>query len=443
VFFSDINLHLCIKLCIKSKQPYMEVAKPTFDIYLDKRRIKENTNKFPVKLKITFLRVRDYISLNYDLNEDEFKKLKGNGIRIEELKILNIKNIGFLEKAHKIAEELEHFDFKEFKKRFLETEFEKQQKAKITSDVYAAITEYANTLMKEGNVKTSKSYTTALTSLKSFKAKLNFNEVTPAFLKAYEKFMLNNDKSNTTIGIYLRNLRAILNTAIENGNLEKKSYPFGKGKYQIPASVNKKKALTQEDIKGIYFYKSEPFSNEDKAKDFWLLSYFCNGINMKDICKLKNKDLKEKEISFVRAKTKNTNRSSQTSIKILLDDKAKKIIEKWRTPNNKKEDYIFDILTNGLEPKRESELIENFIKVVNKHIKRIAHAVGIEENITTYYARHSFSTVLLRDGMSAEYIKEALGHKDIKTTYNYLGSFENETRNEANRALTSFLDDAK
>jgi integrase len=418
----------------------MEVAKPSFDIFLDKRRKKEGSNKYPVKLKVTFLRVRDYISLNYDLTEEEFEKMKGSHIRIEELKKRSIENLGFLQKARITASELDSFDFREFKRRFLETEFEKKQKERNTQDVYNAFAEYAELKIKNGDIKTGKSYDTALNSFKSFKAKLIFDDVTPEFLKAYERFMLSQDKSITTVGIYMRNLRTILNEAIGNGNFDKSKYPFGRGKYIIPASKNKKKALTKEDLRKMYQFETAQFSNEDKAKDFWFLSYFCNGINMKDICKLKNEDLSKDKLAFVREKTKNTNRANQAGIEILLTDLAKLIINKWRTTDNRKDAYLFDILKSGLEPKRESELIENFIKTVNKHVDRIAKSVGIEEKVTTYFARHSYATTLLRDGVSVEFISKELGHRNITTTQSYLGSFEDESRIIANQSLTSFLD---
>ena len=50
--------------------------------------------------------------------------------------------------------------------------------------------------------------------------------------------------------------------------------------------------------------------------------------------------------------------------------------------------------------------------------------MGISVKLTTYVARHTFATVLKRSGASLEFISESLGHKDLKTTENYLGSFE-------------------
>jgi integrase/recombinase XerD len=69
---------------------------------------------------------------------------------------------------------------------------------------------------------------------------------------------------------------------------------------------------------------------------------------------------------------------------------------------------------------------------------RIAEALGIDRKVTTIVTRHTFSTLLKRSGASTEFIQEALGHMDKKTTENYLDSFENEVKKEYSEVLTSF-----
>lgn len=39
-------------------------------------------------------------------------------------------------------------------------------------------------------------------------------------------------------------------------------------------------------------------------------------------------------------------------------------------------------------------------------------------------ARHFFASVLKRSGVNIAYISDSLGHSDLKTTENYLASFE-------------------
>ncbi|WP_394706628.1 hypothetical protein [uncultured Draconibacterium sp.] len=56
--------------------------------------------------------------------------------------------------------------------------------------------------------------------------------------------MVANKKSIATSGIYLRNLRTIINQAIDVGFSPREHYPFTKSKYQIPSAINTKKATT-------------------------------------------------------------------------------------------------------------------------------------------------------------------------------------------------------
>ncbi len=102
------------------------------------------------------------------------------------------------------------------------------------------------------------------------------------------------------------------------------------------------------------------------------------------------------------------------------------------------EDYLFPILPTAVTPEKQFKLIKQFTKMVNDYIKKIAEHVGITKPVTTYYARHSFATILRRSGASTEFIGESLGHTSSKTTASYLDSFENETKKEWSMVLTNF-----
>jgi integrase len=63
--------------------------------------------------------------------------------------------------------------------------------------------------------------------------------------------------------------------------------------------------------------------------------------------------------------------------------------------------------------------------------------------ITTYYARHSFATILKNSGVSTEFICEALGHTSLQTTKNYLAGFEQDAIRKTTDVLTSFKNNLK
>ncbi len=75
---------------------------------------------------------------------------------------------------------------------------------------------------------------------------------------------------------------------------------------------------------------------------------------------------------------------------------------------------------------------------INDWMRKIKTKLGIEKKVTTYVARHTFSTVLKRSGVSTEFIQESLGHTDIRTTENYLDSFEKDVKREFAVKLTAF-----
>lgn len=138
----------------------------------------------------------------------------------------------------------------------------------------------------------------ALNTFLKFKPNLDFDDITKDFLQTFELWMLGKGKSITTVGIYIRTLRAIINLAKSRGEIKMSDYPFGRRKYIIPSSRNIKKALNIEQIKMIFNYATEADSPLDEAKDFWKFSYLCNGINIMDIAHLKWSDVDNEKKHF-------------------------------------------------------------------------------------------------------------------------------------------------
>ena len=71
--------------------------------------------------------------------------------------------------------------------------------------------------------------------------------------------------------------------------ITKEYYPFGKRKYEMPASKNTKKVLSIAEISKIYNYDVEPGFTSERMKDYWMFIYYCNGLNVKDLCRLRCK----------------------------------------------------------------------------------------------------------------------------------------------------------
>lgn len=427
------GFHSCVSNCVSNFRAKMGISKPTFQVILDDRRVRSD-GSYPLKLRVTYDRKRKYYNTGINLTEDEFKKL--NNSKLEHLKEIKGQTKLLESKAERIYREMDEFTFVMFEKLL----FHKIEEKRPT-DVYSILSDYIAKLRGEDRVSTAQSYECALKSLKKFKPRLVFEDINPEFLNKYERYMLGIGKASTTVGIYLRSLRTIYNQAIEQGLVKKELYPFKKSKFQIPAGQNIKKALTISEIEQIFNYVTVSGSSEDKAKDFWIFSYLCNGLNLKDICRLRYKDMDGDNLTVIRAKTQLSTKSRQKPIRIYLTDHAKAIIKKWGQPAYSPTTYIFPILAENISALRERELVQYFNTLINKYMKRIGKGLGFAKPVTTYTARHSFSTVLKRSGAPLEYISESLGHSSFQTTENYLDSFENESRRQYSNLLTKFVKD--
>ena len=402
----------------------------TVNIFHDLRRIKNN-GLYPVKLRITYNRRSKYFETGIDLTKENYHKLSSRRIGQE---LISVKNelIELESKANFLIKSIRPFNFPVFSERFNQKTYDE---AYVELLFYETITK----LKAQGRVGTADNYQSSISSLRTFKKNLRYEDINDVFLYQYEQWMLNKKLSITTVGIYCRCLRAIFNEAIYRKIISRDYYPFGKRNYQIPVSKNVKKTVSLEDISKIYYYQPEADKGMiAKGKAFWLFSYLANGMNMKDIALLKFKNIAGDYIIFERAKTLRSHRSNPKVITAFINDDLKSIITKWSNWDKNKENYVFPILKEGLTPTQQRDRIKEFTRDVNRGVRSIAAETGIHTEITTYSARHSFSTVLKRSGASIEFISEALGHTDVRTTERYLDSFENDVKKEFSNSLLSF-----
>lgn len=344
-------------------------------------------------------------------------------------------------KAEKIAKDLSPFNFFDFEAQFYGN---LRDKSNII-DYYVEAIEF---FKKEGQIKTAESYQSSLKSIKKFLnesnpervSKLHIIDITIAWLNKYEKYMLGKSTSYTTIGIYLRPLRALYNKAISDNPSYQNHYPFGKNRYEIPSTVSVKKALDKDTLEKLYQAESQN-EHQEKAKDFWFFSYVSNGMNINDIAQLKFKDisLEENKMTFYRGKTQRTSKRSLKKISVLLTEYSKGIIEKYKNEETDKEQFVFPIISHEDSLEEQKRKIANFIRYINQHIKRLAFNNNLSRDISTYWARHSFSTMALNSGANIELISESLGHSDIRTTKAYLNGFDDSNKEVIINKITDFL----
>jgi integrase/recombinase XerD len=399
-------------------------------IVLDTRRLK-STELYPVKLRVTFNRKQKYYPVNHDLTKTEFTSLMSPSVK-GKMKELRLKVDAIEQKAVKIIDKLDVFTFNRFESKFL-------QANKAADDIFPFFDEYRESLKKQDRIKSAEAYGSAKFSFKSYRKNIAFRDITGDFLNDYEHSMLKEGKSITTVGMYVRCLRSIYNIAVRQGTIKKdEHYPFTGNHYIIPKGKNVKKALSKDEIAAIFKYETVPLSPEDKARDFYLLSYYCNGANMKDILRFKGKNVDGEFIRFKRSKTLRTTKRDPKIITCYISEHVRNIILKWGDINAAPDVFVFPLLVDEDSVLMQEKKIAQFIKNTNKYMRRIASKLEIDKPVLTYSARHTFSTVLKRSGASTKYIQESLGHGTETITEGYLSEFEDEVKKEMSSYLTNF-----
>lgn len=408
-------------------------------IYLDTRRAK-NDGTYPVKLRVysSELKQAQFYPIGEDLSLETFDRSYGAIKPRGEYRDLHLKLKGLEKKASDIAAEVDPFTFERFQKKMFRT-------TSAAVDVFSHYRAYIDKLNEFDQLSTASSYHLSCKSFEAFVnrhggkpiTRLHFANVTPDFLNHYERWMLERGKGITTVGIYARCLRTIFNNAIAEGDTQPEQYPFGKRGYQIPKSQNIKKALSREDLHRLFTF-TVGNEHQAKARDFWFFSFQCNGINMKDIAELRYRDIEGDKIMFVRSKTRNTSKSNTKPIIAYRTAFINDVIARHGNTDNAPDNYVFNVLTHGLAEVDKRKAVQNFTRLVNQHIKRLATAAGIESDISTYWARHSFTTTAIRNGASMEHIQESLGHKHMSTTQNYWAGFEDTAKREIANRLMDF-----
>jgi integrase len=411
------------------------------------KRTKENL--CPVKLCVTYRRERRYYSIakrikDADwlfLSDSDIEKVTGDSPRGKYRDIAfeydHIKN-----DAQKVISELQRFSFNLFEEKYLD-------KVKNWDNVFTATWQHIQDLKSEGRFGYASSFESTLRTIKEFHTgktfsfnprtkkvenrmndyitgkPLNFVDITPKWLKSFELWLHKQGKSKSTIGIYVRNIRVLFNLALKIHKV-KAEYPFIEHKPK--SAKGRKTALTALQISMIANYKTK-HPQEQFYRDIFMFSFLGNGMNLSDIARLKYSNIIDGEIWFVREKTKDEE-SDEDKLHAPITKNMQSIIDRYGIKSVGFDSFIFPILKPEWNEERNYAEIKQLTKQVNKYVRRVSKAVGINENVSSYVARHSWATIAKNSGTSTEFISEALGHSSVTVTKRYLKSFEKATREE-------------
>ena len=301
---------------------------------------------------------------------------------------------------------------------------------KTVKQFYQELIEQYKANEKCGNRLIYKSSYNSINVFTNGNLEIPFSAIDVAWLNKYEKWLRSKGNKETTMSLMFRTLRSAYNKAIENKCARKSDYPFNDYKISKFDVSTEKRAIAKADV--LKFSTDVHSIGKQQyvqlSKDIFIFSYLCGGINFTDIANLtKDNIIEGKRLHYIRQKTGKL-------IKLGLSEEALKIIKRYAVESK---GYLFPILNAQLHktPFQKQNRIHKMLGKVNKNLKLLAAQLGVEANLTTYVARHSFASVLKKSGVNIALISEALGHSDLTTTQIYLDSFDNEQIDNAMKNL--------
>jgi len=244
---------------------------------------------------------------------------------------------------------------------------------------------------------------------------ISFSQITYTLLEQFSQQLAVQGLKLNSISNYFRTLRAIYNKAIKRKVVDRSHYPFYE--LQIRSERTQKRAVLRQDVAKLEQLDLSDNKAAERALKCFLLSFYLIGISFTDLAYLTPKNLVDGRVIYRRRKT-------HKLYSIKLFPKAEAILNELHQPGAQ---YLLPILPNDIieDSLRAKELINQWIKTTNKYLKRLGEHVGINAQLTTYVARHTFATCAKRLGYSNELIAEALGHEyGNRITNIYLDSFD-------------------
>jgi integrase len=391
---------------------------PVLDSYLDCRNKSPDDNYF-VKIRVTYRRKTRYYKTGLKWTEliyDEAIKIRPK----PSFRIYKTELEVHINRAKDILSSISSFSFEEFSKKYY-------QFNSNTKDVLQVYDELINYFIENEKHRTAETYKYSkklvIDYFKPTKSFIPFNAIRTDNLNNLKSHYETEGLSPTTISMYLRVLKRVYNYAIEKKYITHNETPFVKD-FIIPNVLNKKKALSPEILRNIINYKAKPNSQLCKAIDFWLLSFYCCGMNINDILRLRNNNVSTDNIIFIRRKTLKTNSRTIEPILVPIDDNIRTIIEKYRSVDHSPNNYLFPYLIGDYNSRKIVARIRNFIGMINKQLDKHKLEFGLSDDmkISTNSARHSFATLAINEGVSIQFVSQSLGHSSIATTETYIKS---------------------
>lgn len=236
---------------------------------------------------------------------------------------------------------------------------------------------------------------TTITVLQEFRPGLDFKDITYTFLKDFEVYLREKGNGINTVAKHLRQLRTLVNEAINQGYIHADAYPFRK--FKIKQEKGRHEFLTPDELKKLENLKI----NDRKLRHVLDAFLFCCyvGLRFSDFCQLTPANfIKVNGKRWLHFKSIKTGVELRLPLHLLFEGKALSILDRY---------CITEFASLG----SNSE--------VNKALSVIAGMARIKKHITYHTARHTCATLLIHQGVPITTVQRLLGHTSVKTTEIY------------------------
>ena len=293
----------------------------------------------------------------------------------------------------------------------------------------AFIDQVCENLKADGKIETNNIFRSTKNAWLSFfkKDSFSFDDINSNSLHDFEQSAVKRGNMPSTIFLYLRTLKTVINMAKREKICGPEYDPFQNYSFaKFRRIKTRKRAISREDFRKIEEIELDEKSRLFHSRNYFIFSFYAGGINFVDLAQLKWVNIEKNQLFYTRKKTNEL-------INIPLVSQAMKILEIYKRYSNcKKEDYIFPILNQTHATSLSiSNRLNKVNHQVNQDLQEIGETLKLDVKLTTYVARHTFATVLKKEGISVSIIGQALGHKDEKTTRIYLDSFGSDIMQQA------------
>lgn len=274
----------------------------------------------------------------------------------------------------------------------LKDAIKKDKPVNVTFPVFARI------YVQESDRKrsTKENLLTTVTVLQEFRPGIDFKDITYTFLRDFEVHLKEKGNSVNTVAKHMRQLRTLVNEAINQGYIPSDAYPFRK--FKIKQEKGRKEFLTPDELR-----KLENLQVSDKRLRHVLDAFlFCcyTGLRYSDFCQLTPENIiRVNGKRWLYFKSVKTDVEIRLPLHLLFEGKALAVLERY------------DIVTDFAKIGPNSE--------ANKYLAQLATLARIRKHITYHTARHTCATLLVHQGVPITTVQKLLGHTSVRTTEVY------------------------